>query len=153
MLERSARDLLDRPGLLGVVCTLRSDGSSQANPVWFRLDGERIRLWTDEERRWVRNLRRDSRVAFSVHENERPWASVTLRGHAHFGAHDPAEAEAEIRRISARYLAPAEIDAYVAGWPQTKSIVTIVPAAAFLAQAFSDPIADRRRGRPGRAEA
>jgi PPOX class probable F420-dependent enzyme len=145
MLEGPARDLLMRPGLLGVVCTRRPDGSPQANPVWFRFDGERIRVWTDEERRWVRNLRRDPRVAFSVHENERPWVSLTVRGRAECGAGGPAGAEEEIRRISARYLAAPEIEAYTAAWPQTKSIVIIDPLAAFWAQAFADPIADRRR--------
>ena len=144
MLDKPARRLLDRPGLLGVVCTTRGDGSPQANPLWFRRAGDHIRIWTDEERRWVANLRRAPHVAFSVHENVSPWASVTIRGTA---AIDPLTSEAidaEIRRICARYIADAEIDAYVDDWPQTRSIVTIHPHSVFTAQAFDDPVAHRR---------
>lgn len=144
MLDERARNLLERPGLLGVVCTCRPDGSPQANPVWFRLAALEIHIWTDEERRWVANLRRSPQVAFSVHDNASPWASVSIRGRAQVDADAPGEAMEEIRRISARYLPPGQIDAYVDAWPQTRSIVTIQPAAAFAAQAFEDPVAQRR---------
>jgi PPOX class probable F420-dependent enzyme len=144
VLDAAARNLLDRSGLLGVVCTRRPDGSPQANPVWFRLAGLEIRIWTDERRRWVGNLRRSPEVAFSVHENESPWASVSIRGRARLDGRAPGETLAEIRRISARYLPPSEIDAYIDAWPQTRSIVTVQITAAFAAQAFEDPVAHRR---------
>ena len=144
MLDDRARQLLDRPGLLGVVCTRRSDGSLQANPLWFRRDGTEIRIWTDEARRWVANLKRAPQIAFSVHENEPPWESVSIRGRAEVAALAPAATVEEIRRISARYLPPDQIDAYIEAWPQTRSIVTIHPTAAFAAQAFEDPVAHRR---------
>jgi len=144
VLDVRARELLDRPGLLGVVCTSRADGSPQANPVWFRRDGATIRIWTDEARRWVSNLQRTPRVAFSVHENSSPWASVSLRGQAGIDGSGPRDVLDEIRRISARYLPDNDIDAYIGAWPQTRSIVTIVPSAVFAAQAFEDPVADRR---------
>ena len=144
MLDGQARQLLERPGLLGVVSTQRPDGSLQANPLWFRLDGDAIRIWTDRSRRWVANLLRAPQVAFSVHENAPPWASVSIRGVAEIVELGEDEALAEIRRISARYLAPDDIDAYIAEWPQTRSIVTIRPTAVFAAQAFEDPVAHRR---------
>jgi PPOX class probable F420-dependent enzyme len=143
MLDERARQLLDRPGLLGVVCTLRRDGSPQANPVWFRRAGDEICIWTDDARRWVANLKRAPQVAFSVHENASPWASVSVRGRAELDALAATDILAEIRRVSARYLAPSEIDAYVDAWPQTRSIVTIHPEAVFAAQAFEDPVAHR----------
>ena len=145
MLDEAARELLERPGLLGVVCTSREDGSPQANPVWFRLDdaGD-VRVWTDEARRWVANLRRAPRVAFSVHEPARPWRSVSIRGRAELTAPAGGATADEIRRISARYLAPEEVDAYIEAWPQTRRIVTIHPAAVFAAQGFEDPVAHRR---------
>jgi hypothetical protein len=112
--------------------------------VWFRLAGDRIRIWTDEQRQWVANLRRVSSVAFSVHDNEAPWTSVSVRGRASVELPTEAEALREIREISARYLPAEEIDAYVAGWPQTRTIVTIDPAVVFVAQAFEDPVPHRR---------
>jgi PPOX class probable F420-dependent enzyme len=142
--DQRARELLERPALLGVVCTIRADGSPQANPVWFRVDGDCIQIWTDERRRWVANLKRDPRVGFSVHENEAPWSSVSVRGSARIDLPTPAKTLREIREIAARYLPSQEIDAYVAEWPQTRSIVTIEPRVAFTAQAFEDPIAHHR---------
>lgn len=144
MLDEQARNLLERPGLLGVVCTARSDGSPQANPVWFRLAEDEIRVWTDEARRWVTNLRRSPQVAFSVHENASPWASVSIRGRAELDQRSPAQTLDEMRRISARYLESDDIDVYIEAWPQTRSIVTIRPTAVFAAQAFEDPVAHRR---------
>jgi PPOX class probable F420-dependent enzyme len=144
VLAEQATNLLERPGLLGVVCTARADGSPQANPVWFSLAEGEIRIWTDEARRWVSNLRRSPHVAFSVHENTSPWASVALRGRAELQQRPPAQTLDEIRRISARYLAPEDVDAYIEAWPQTRSIVTIRPTSVFAAQAFEDPVAHRR---------
>jgi len=144
MLDERARQLLDRPGLLGVVCTCRPDGSPRANPVWFRRAGDDIRIWTDEARRWVENLRREPRVAFSVHENVSPWASVSTGARAELVELTSGGTLAEIRAICARYLPAGEIGAYVEQWPQTRSIVALRTTAAFGAQAFEDPIADRR---------
>jgi PPOX class probable F420-dependent enzyme len=144
VLDATARQLLDRPGLLGVVCTLRRDGAPQANPLWFRRAGDQIHIWTAEDRRWVKNIKRTPRVAFSVHENGSPWASVTIRGTAVLTDLAPDETLEEIRRISERYLAADEVDAYIEDWPQTRSIVTIHPEAVFAAQAFEDPVAHRR---------
>jgi PPOX class probable F420-dependent enzyme len=145
MFDEQARQLLDRPGLLGVVCTCRPDGSPRANPVWFRRSGEQLRVWTDEARRWVENLRREPRVAFSVHENVSPWASLSIRAHAELVELASGEVRAEIRAICARYLPAGKIDAYVEQWPQTRSIVALQPTSAFGAQAFEDPVADRRQ--------
>jgi PPOX class probable F420-dependent enzyme len=145
MLDEDARRLLARPGLLGVVCTSRPDGSPQSNPLWFRLDDRGdVRIWSDEARRWVANLRRAPQVAFAVHEPDRPWRSVSIRGRAELDPLAGDEAIAEIRRISARYLAPEEVDAYIEAWPQTRSIITIHPTAVFAAQGFEDPVAHRR---------
>jgi PPOX class probable F420-dependent enzyme len=138
--------LLETPGILGVVGTTRADGSPHAAPVWFRFDGDAIRIWTDEERAWVKNVRRDGRVSFSVHQNESPWTSVVIRGYATISPQPLPQVMAEIERISARYLPAAEIAGYVAGWPQTRSIITIEPRSMFVAQAFEDPVPRSRRG-------
>src|SRR3712207_8687354 len=71
-----------RPALLGVVSTLLADGSPHGVPVWYRYDGAAVHIWTHEERLWVRNVRRDARVAFSVQEIEPPFAAVVMRGTA-----------------------------------------------------------------------
>jgi PPOX class probable F420-dependent enzyme len=145
VVNRAALALLEQPGLLGVVATTRADGSAHAAPVWFRFAAGAIRIWTDEERIWVRNIRRDPRVSFSVHVNESPWTSVVIRGRATLADDPLPEVMTEIERISKRYLAPSEIESYIAAWPQTRSIVTIEPARTFVTQAFEDPVPSFRR--------
>jgi PPOX class probable F420-dependent enzyme len=118
----------DSPALVGVVATTRADGFPHTVPVWYRWDGHAVRVWTHEERLWVRNLRRDPRIAFSVQEAKPPYAAVTMRGHAEISTAG-AETDDEIRRITRRYLAADELEEYVTAWSHLRTIVTIRPAA------------------------
>jgi PPOX class probable F420-dependent enzyme len=146
MTEAHPHPLLARRGLLGVVGTRRADSSPRAVPVWFRFDGHVVWIWTDERRRWVRDVQRHARVSFSVHENERPWTSVVIRGDAAIVSLSDEETMTEIRRISERYLDAAEIEDYVAAWPETRTLVRIEPASFVDAQAFEDPTTQTPRG-------
>src|SRR5262245_61323583 len=104
------------PTPLGVIATLRRDGSPHVVPVWFRWDAGAVTIWTTETRVWVRNLLGDPRVAFSVQTFEQPYPAVMMRGDATVAnADDPAIVE-QARAISRRYLPLAEVDAYVAQW-------------------------------------
>jgi hypothetical protein len=85
-------------------------------------------VWTHEERLWVRNLRRDPRIAFSVQETEPPYGAVTMRGRAEICTAS-ADAEDEIRRITRRYLSENEVEGYVTAWSHLRTIVCIHPAA------------------------
>jgi PPOX class probable F420-dependent enzyme len=122
------RAFLDRP-LLGVVSTLRRDGSPHAVPVWFRYDGESVRIWTDERRAWVRNLRRDPRVAFVVAEMDPPYAGVIVRGEGMVRTRADEATAAEIRAITSRYIPEDEVEEYVTRWPDLHTIVTIRPSS------------------------
>ena len=115
------------PTPLGVIATLRRDGSPHVVPVWFRWEAPAVTLWTTEKRVWVRNLLRDPRVAFSVQTFEPPYPAVMMRGTATVAtADDPATVE-QARAISRRYLVLGEVDEYVAEWSDLRTIVTIVP--------------------------
>ena len=115
------------PTPLGVIATLRRDGSPHIVPVWFRWDTGAVTIWTAEKRAWVRNLLRDPRVAFSVQTFEEPYPAVMMRGSATVRtANDAATAE-EIRAITRRYIIPGNADGYIARWPDLRTIVTIVP--------------------------
>jgi PPOX class probable F420-dependent enzyme len=116
------------PALVGVVGTTRADGSPHTVPVWYRWDGHAVRVWTHDERLWVRNLRRDPRIAFSAQEMKPPYGAVTMRGHARIRTAG-ADTEDEIRGITRRYLMDDEIEEYVAAWSQLRTIVSIHPAA------------------------
>lgn len=123
------RAFLDRshPALIGVVSTLSKDGSPHAVPVWYRYDGEDVSIWTHEERGWVRNLLRDSRVALSVCEGEPPFTAVVMRGRADVTTSDGQDVSAEIRRITRRYIDEQQVESYIAHWPDLRTIVRIRP--------------------------
>jgi PPOX class probable F420-dependent enzyme len=111
MEPQELRAFLDQrfPTPLGVVGTLRTDGSPNVTPVWFRWDGSSVKIWTTDTRAWVRHLQRDPRVAFSVQTFDSPYPAVVIRG------------------LTRRYVAPEEVEPYVTDWPALRTIVTISP--------------------------
>jgi PPOX class probable F420-dependent enzyme len=115
------------PTPLGVVGTLRRDGSPHLVPVWFRWDGTAIAIWTIEERLWVRNLMRDPRAAFSVQTFAEPYPAVVIRGRATVATADDSATMEEIRAITRRYVPAEGVERYIAAWPQLRTIVSIVP--------------------------
>lgn len=115
------------PSMLGVVGTLDEDGGPHLVPVWYRHDGERIYIWTLATRRWVKNVVRDPRVAFSVQEDGPPYAAVSLRGRATIATGDDEAITQEIRRITRRYVAEPAVEAYIRQWARLRTIVTITP--------------------------
>lgn len=116
-----------RPASLGVVATVRSDGSPHLVPVWYRYDGHVVYIWTDQDRLWVKNVRRDSRVAFSVQEEHPPFAAVILRGHADVLTGNDDAISDEIQRITARYIPAPDVASYIQGWAGLQTIVQIRP--------------------------
>lgn len=116
------------PALVGVVGTTRPDGSAHVVPVWYSWDGQVVRLWSDQRRRWVRNLLRDPRAAFSVQEESAPYGAVTLRGRAEVVIDGPEWLE-EVRGITHRYLPAAEVGDYITAWSGLRAIVRISPTA------------------------
>ncbi|WP_116044174.1 TIGR03618 family F420-dependent PPOX class oxidoreductase [Amycolatopsis palatopharyngis] len=115
------------PTPLGVIATLRRDGSPHVVPVWFRWDSGLVHLWTTENRVWVRNLLRDKRAAFSVQTFEDPYPAVMIRGEATARTADDVTTVEQAQAISRRYLPPDDVEAYVARWSDLRTIVTIVP--------------------------
>lgn len=115
------------PTPLGVIATLRRDGSPHVIPIWFRWHDRTVRIWTTDTRAWVRNLVRDPRVAFSVQTFEAPYPAVMMRGLATVATADDAATVEQARAISNRYLAPEEVEGYVAEWSDLRTIVTINP--------------------------
>jgi len=115
------------PTPLGVVGTLREDGSPHLVPVWFRWGGAAVTIWTTQTRAWVRNLLRDPRAAFSVQTFEEPYPAVVMRGTATVTTADDRATNEEIRAITRRYIPAERVESYIADWPDLRTIVTIVP--------------------------
>lgn len=129
MSDEEMRRFLDRelPAMLGVLGTLRRDGSPHVVPVWYRYDGEAVYVWTTEERAWVRHLLRDDRVSFTVPEPEPPYSAVVMHGRAEVTTSDDPAISDEIRRITRRYIEEPEVESYIGGWKHLRTIVTIRP--------------------------
>lgn len=58
--------------------TLMPDGSPQASPVWVDLDGDTILVNTADGRVKTKNVRRDPRVAISIHDEKRPYGGIVM---------------------------------------------------------------------------
>lgn len=123
-----ARAILERP-LLAVVATTRDDGSPHSVPVWFRFDGEKIRIWTGEDFGWGKNARARPHVALTVCDSTDHFSgAVLVRGTASFASGDEPSINEEIRRIAGRYLEPDRVEPYLARFPHLRTIATIEPA-------------------------
>ena len=117
------------PALIGVVGTFGEDGFPHLVPVWYRYDGERFHVWTLETRTWVRNITRDNRVGFSVHETEGGGTrGFSAKGHAQITTSDGDWVTQEIRRLTLRYISDrAQVEPYIHRWRQLRTIVSITP--------------------------
>jgi PPOX class probable F420-dependent enzyme len=116
------------PALVGVIGTLGADGYPHLTPLWYRYDGERVHLWTIETRAWVRNVARDERAAFSVHEDQLTNTGVSLHGRAAVQTSAEAWVSEQIAAITRRYMpAEAEAQAYIQKWRHLRTIVSLRP--------------------------
>ncbi|HZB23998.1 MAG TPA: PPOX class F420-dependent oxidoreductase [Gaiellaceae bacterium] len=85
---------------IGIVATLRRDGSVQQTPVWLDTDGEHVIFNTAEGRAKPKNLRRDPRVSVSVVDRNDPYRWVTVDGHAELSHEGAVE---HIDKLSLKY--------------------------------------------------
>jgi PPOX class probable F420-dependent enzyme len=120
------------PAPLAVVATVDPDGAPHAVPLWFRWDGGAVLIWTGARRHWVRNLAHEDRVAVTVAVDREPYPGLIIRGTATVHGdgsttHPDDPVDAEIVAITRRYIPPEDVDAYIAGWPELRTIVRIVP--------------------------
>jgi PPOX class probable F420-dependent enzyme len=75
------RRLLERPNYAHIA-TLLPDGGPHSVPVWIDVEGpDELAILTSPGSRKARNVKRDPRVAISITDVDRPYASVLVRGH------------------------------------------------------------------------
>ncbi len=84
------------------LATLMPDGSPQVTPVWVDLEGDRILVNTAEGRVKPRNIRRDPRVAISIHRQDNPYSSAFIRGRVVEIKHEGAEDH--IHKMAKKYM-------------------------------------------------
>jgi PPOX class probable F420-dependent enzyme len=102
----SAREVLEGPGLAHLV-TLDPGGRPQVSIVWVGLEGDEIVAGHLPERRKVRNIRRDPRVALSVETANKNRIGLTEYLVVHGRARITEGGAAELlQRLAHTYLGP-----------------------------------------------
>lgn len=76
------QELLDMPGTFARLATIMRDGSPQNTVIWFRRDGDTLRMVCEPNAVKARNIRRDPRVAVIVEHPTDPYRFVQFRGRA-----------------------------------------------------------------------
>lgn len=118
-------DLLERPAF-AVLTTLAADGSPQSTVMWYRLDGDEVRMIAPASSVKARHIARDDRVTVVVSDPANPYAYVQIRGRAGL-VRDDAAARDELRRIAARYIGERAGD-YVESLSADPRVIIVVRA-------------------------
>ncbi len=84
------------------LATLNPDGSPQVSAVWIGIDGDLVTFNTAEGRVKTNNVRRDPRVAISIHNQENPYENLIIQGRVAEMTHDGADAD--IDALAKRYM-------------------------------------------------
>ncbi|MGI5130072.1 PPOX class F420-dependent oxidoreductase [Pseudonocardia sp. CA-107938] len=78
-LPPGVRALVDGPNF-ATVATLDPDGGPQTSVVWVGPDDDTVVFSATEDRRKVRNLRKDPRISVSITDATNPYRHTQLRG-------------------------------------------------------------------------
>lgn len=85
------------------LATLMPDGAPQNTVMWFRHEGDSLRMIAPAASQKARNLELDSRVSVVVDDPENGYRYLDIRGRA-VVLQDDRQARAELRRIAERYI-------------------------------------------------
>jgi PPOX class probable F420-dependent enzyme len=118
------RKLLDLPGTFARLATIMPDGSPQNTVIWFRREGDTLRMTCEPNAVKARNIRHDPRVAVVVEHPSDPYRFVQFRGHAEV-LDDPALGWDEAVAQSRRYLGD-RADAYIASIEGSPTVTIVV---------------------------
>ena len=119
-LSDAVKKLFEEPNFPHLA-TIMPDGSPQVTPVWAEMDGENISVNTSEGRAKPRNVRRDPRVAISVHRQDNPYSSAFIRGRVVEVRTEGAEEQ--IHRLAKKYMG---VDRYPALQPGEQRLTFVI---------------------------
>ncbi len=84
------------------LATVMPDGSPQVSPVWVMREGDYVIVNSARGRQKDRNMRRNAKVALSIHDPENPYRYLLVRGHVVEVAEEGADAV--IDSLAKKYL-------------------------------------------------
>jgi PPOX class probable F420-dependent enzyme len=76
----SFMDIMTKKIAFAHLATLMPDGTPQVTPVWFDMDGDKIRVNTARGRVKDRNMQKNAAVALSVIDPDNPYRHIAIRG-------------------------------------------------------------------------
>lgn len=123
MFSQDEQIILEMPSLARIA-TLMPDGSPQITVMWFRPEGNSLRMVTPASAKKVANLETDGRVAVVVEEPGNPYNFVEVRGTVEV-LRDDAAARAELVKIAGRYIGE-RAEGYAAGLSAAPRVLLIV---------------------------
>lgn len=88
--EGRVREVLEGPHL-AIVSTVGSKGTPYAQPTWFDIDGDTIRLNSVEGRTWPKRVRNNPEVSVCVVNSEETTEYVEVRGRIVEDSHEGAD--------------------------------------------------------------
>lgn len=103
------------------LATVMRDGSPQVTVVWVDVDGDNILVNTAEGRVKPKNVRRDPRVAISVHGQEDPYKSATVQGTVIEMRHEGAKEH--IDKMAKKYMG---VDDYPFLQPGEQRVILVI---------------------------
>jgi PPOX class probable F420-dependent enzyme len=103
------------------VATIGPNGEPQSTPVWIDWDGQYVKFSQTTARQKYRNLKRDPRIALSVHDPDEPYRYVEVRGKIVQIEED--KDNAFINKLAKKYIGQ---DVYPWGQPGEERLVLYV---------------------------
>lgn len=96
--------------MIGDLATVNPDGSPHVAPVWYRWDGEVVKVFTQKTAVKVRNIRHDARVSMSVAKQDAPYGYVIVNGTAVISEDGIPD---EVRAMAIHYKGEVEGEIYI----------------------------------------
>ncbi len=112
MLDDKQRGLLDKQAFAKLV-TLMPDGHPHGTVMWYRREGDTVRMMAPESAVKTKNLDRDPRATVVVDDPDSGYSYVELRCRCEV-VHDDAAAREELHHIASRYIGAEKAPGFVA---------------------------------------
>lgn len=104
-LKEKQKRFLDENPYVGVVTTLRGDGTPHSTVVWVDVEDDKLSFNTAAGRAKPKHLQRNPQVALTVVDPEDPYKWVAVSGKAKI---TEAGADAQIDKLAKKYLGKEE---------------------------------------------
>lgn len=117
----------DAKPVVAVLATIMRDGTPQATPVWFDMEGELIRINTARGRVKDENMKARPNIALTMVDPEDPYRYLTVRGQVVENSEEGAREH--INRLSEKYRGHPN---YPVREGETRVIYRVQPRSVFV---------------------